>query len=87
MIQERFKSVLTRKQFCVAVGIHPTTLKRWEAAKVVQPARQSVGGIATMVFDEAEVQIGQEIVRLLGANLGRMSAVEAARIARRKSGS
>jgi len=87
LVSSEFAAVLTRRRFCELVGIHKTTLRRWEAAGVVRPEMQSVLSIRTAVFPEADVTIGREIVRLLAENSGRLSLKEAAEIARREGAS
>jgi hypothetical protein len=84
-IRAEFASALTRKRYCELVGIHKTTLKRWEASGIVKPTRVSIRGIETWVFDEADVEAGREIARLLRDNPGQLSLQQAAvRVRRRK---
>ena len=73
-----FATAMTRKRFCSVVGIHETTLRRWEAAKIVRPEMVSIRGIGTWVFNEADVAAGRKIARLLQENSGRFSLEEAA---------
>lgn len=86
-IKERFEAVLTRKRFSRELGISTKTLKRCETAKIVRPRMQQIGGVPTAIFDEADLALGREIVKLLRANPGTMSITAAADLARRTLGS
>jgi len=78
MVSREFASVITRNRFCELVGIHRTTLRRWEAAGVVRPQMGAVLGVRTAIYSKADVELGREIVRLLEANPGRLSLRQAA---------
>jgi DNA-binding transcriptional MerR regulator len=81
-VSEEFASVLTRKRFCERVGIHETTLRRWETMGVVKPSMRPVLGIRTAVFEEEDVLLGRRVAKLLRDNPGKLSLREAARRAR-----
>ncbi len=80
---EAFAAVITRKRFSELVGIHRSTLKRWEAAKVVQPEMRAIRGIRTAVFSEADVEFGRRLAAVVREQLGTLTLQEAARIASR----
>ena len=84
MVSERFAELITRRRFCDLVGIHRTTLKRWEKAGVVAPKLEPVIGIMTYVFTGEEVEFGKRLARLLAARPGEISLTEAAIEARTK---
>ena len=87
VISKRFGAVLTRKRFSAEVGIHPKTLKKWEAAKVIEPRMDRIGGVATAVFDQSDVELGREVVKQLRSHPGTMSLADATENARRTLGS
>ena len=81
-MRSEFEAVMTRKRFCDAVGIHATTLRRWEQAGHVNPVRQSVLGIETMVFEDEDVKAAKRAAKLLASHPGVLSVSEAFRRAR-----
>lgn len=77
-VSQEFGEKLTRKRFCQEVGIHPTTLRRWESAGVVSPNFETVLGSRTAVFEQADLDRGKRIASLLKDNPGEMSLSRAA---------
>jgi hypothetical protein len=77
-IRQAFADVITRRVFSERVGIHLSTVRRWESMGVVEPILREVRGIPTMVFSEDDVSFGLKVVRLLKANPGTISLTEAA---------
>jgi hypothetical protein len=86
-VREEFEGVITRKRYCELVGIHRTTLKRWERAGVVEPVMQSVIGIRTATYAPGEVEVGRLAAQLLEENRGALSLKDAFERARRQVGS
>lgn len=77
--------MITRKAYCERVGIHPTTLRRWEQAGIVTPTRQAVRNILTYVFSADDVRFGRRLAKHLAEHPGSVSLVEAAHaVARRR---
>jgi DNA-binding transcriptional MerR regulator len=83
-VRREFEAALTRRRFSKAVGIHPTTLRRWESAGIVQPKLETILGIPTFIYSEEDVRLGKSIVRILREGTGTVSLEEAATIARRR---
>ena len=83
-MKQAFAEVLTRRTFAERVGIHMTTVRRWEAVGLVVPTRETVLGIPTLVFTEADVDFGKALARTLAERPGQLSLTEAADIARRE---
>jgi hypothetical protein len=83
-IKASFSNVITRTRYCELVGIHRTTLRRWEREGVMRPALLPVRNIPTHVFTEDDVDLGRRLVALLKDGSGRLSLAEAKRQARRK---
>lgn len=81
-IREAFAQTLTRRHFAQLVGIHPTSLMRWEKAGIVTPTTTTVLGITTKVYTDKDVEFGHIVVRLLNAERGRLSLTDAAALAR-----
>ncbi len=81
-ISSSFAQVLTRNRYCELVGIHRTTLRRWEREGVVQPRLVPVRNIPTYTFTQADVDLGRRIATLLHEASGRLSLTEASRQAR-----
>ena len=81
-VKQAFDEVLTRRRYAEQVGIHPTTLRRWEAAGVVSPTATAILGIPTRVYTETDVEIGRRVVQLLAEHAGVMSLEQAADAAR-----
>jgi MerR HTH family regulatory protein len=81
-VKRAFDDLLTRRRYAEQVGIHPTTLRRWESAGVVSPNATTVLGIPTLIYTDQDVEIGRRIVTLLAEHVGVMSLHEAAIIAR-----
>lgn len=84
MVQAEFAAVLTRRRFCEVVGIHKTTLRRWEAAGVVVPRTETIMGSPTKVFEREDVVFGRRLVELLHQESGTVSVVDAARTIRER---
>lgn len=78
MVQAEFAAALTRRRFCELVGIHSTTLRRWEAAGVVTPKLETIMRSPTYVFARVDVAFGRRLVALLQEQSGRISLIEAA---------
>lgn len=86
-VQAEFAQVITRKRFCELVGIHATTLKRWERGGFVRSEKRPVLGIPTTVFTTEEVEVGKRVTRLLADNPGVMTVEEAfSRVRANRSG-
>lgn len=81
-VRDAFGDALTRRVFAAQVGIHLTTVRRWEALGIVKPELRTVLRIPTLIFSEGDVLLGQAIVELLRSNRGTMSLEQAAAIAR-----
>src|SRR5215216_7426306 len=64
-IKASFSNVITRTRYCELVGIHRTTLRRWEREGVVRPALVPMHNIPTHVFTEDDVDLGRRVVALL----------------------
>lgn len=79
-VQRAFAGALTRRVFAERVGIHMTTVRRWEALGVVTPTRQAVLGIPTLIFTEADVEFGMALAQLLKKRPGELSLEQAARL-------
>lgn len=77
-VQEAFAKVITRRAFADRVGIHATTLRRWETDGIVTPDLVPVLGIRTMVFTETDVAFGRAVKQRLEERPGRLSVREAA---------
>lgn len=75
--------MITRKRYAALLGIHATTLRRWEAAGVVQPRKEMVSGIPTHVFTDPDVEFGRRLAALVRERPGDMSLREAAATVRR----
>lgn len=73
LVSEKFAERVTRKKFCEEVGIHASTLKRWEKAGAVNPQVETVLGSPTVVFESSDLERGRRIAKLLKDNLGEMS--------------
>lgn len=82
LVQAEFAAVLTRRRYCELVGIHATTLRRWEAAGVVTPTLETVMRIPTNVFDRKDVAFGCRLVEMLSEQSGRLSLAHAAAVLR-----
>lgn len=85
LVQAEFAAALTRRRYCELVGIHATTLRRWEAAQVVAPRLEQIMRIPTYVFEREDVAFGRRLVATLSAQSGKMSLAEAAAELRRRS--
>lgn len=81
-VRNHFAAVITRKAYCDLVGIHPTTLRRWERLGVVTGRSETVLSSPTTTFTEADVTFGRRVVALLRERPGQLSLAEAAAIAR-----
>jgi hypothetical protein len=81
-IRQAFEEVLTRRVFAERVGIHITTVRRWEALGVVTPRLEAVRGIPTKIFAPDDVALGRQIVAIMQQQPGELSLTDAASIAR-----
>lgn len=84
VVQDAFAGVITRRAFADQVGIHATTLKRWESDGIVKPDLVPVLGIPTMVFMEADVALGRAVKQRLDEQPGMLSVRQAAALVRRE---
>jgi len=82
-VKRAFEEALTRRVFAKRVGIHPTTVRRWEALGIVTPKRETVLGIPTLTFTEADVEFGKALIRILAARPGELTLHQAADLVRR----
>ncbi len=82
-VQARFAEAITRKRFAALVGIHVTTVKRWESAGIVKPRMQEIIGIPTLVFRDTDVEFGRRVVARLREHPGELTLARAAELARR----
>ena len=83
-VQRAFADALTRRVFVERVGIHPTTLRRWESQGIVEPKLAKVLGIPTMIYTEADVVFAKALVGVLAGRPGQLSVRQAAEIVRKK---
>ena len=81
-VKTTFDEYVTRRRYCGLVGIHATTLRRWERAGVVRPRKEPILGILTWVFSDEDVQLGRAVKALLDERSGTLSAIEAADLIR-----
>jgi hypothetical protein len=79
-VRAKFDGAMTRRGFCAAVGIHPTTLRKWERVGIVRPKLTTILGSPTRVFSDEEVDFGRRLIRLLRERRGELSLLEAAQI-------
>jgi len=79
-VQRAFAEPLTRRVFAERIGIHATTLKRWEKQGIVEPKLQTVLGIPTMVYTSADVVFAKALMEVLAANSGLISVRDAAQV-------
>jgi hypothetical protein len=84
IVKAEFASALTRRRYCEIVGIHETTLRRWEKTGLVKPTVQTILNSPTMIFAAEEVSFGKRLVELLRRRAGTISLVEAAEIVRQQ---
>lgn len=82
-VQQAFGEVLTRRVFAGRVGIHMTTVRRWEAHGIIVPTREDVLGIPTLIFNESDVEFGKALAQLVRDRPGELSLHQAADIVRR----
>lgn len=82
-VQRAFADVLTRRAFAERVGIHLTTVRRWEAFGIIKPRRESVLGIPTLIFTEADAEFGKALAEILAARPGELTLHQAAELVRR----
>ena len=59
-VKRAIDGVLIRRRYAERVGIHATTLRRWESAGVVSPTRTEILGIPTLVYTDDDVEIGRQ---------------------------
>jgi hypothetical protein len=82
-VKQAFAEVLTRRLFAERVGIHRTTVRRWEALGIITPTPESVLGIPTLVFTEADVEFGKALAQVLASRPGELTLHQAAELVRR----
>lgn len=85
-IKASFAQAITRDRYCELVGIHRTTLRRWEKEGVIQPTLVPIRNIPTHTFTPGDVAIGQRIAALLREGPAGLSLVQAADRARKEGG-
>jgi len=83
-VRRAFAETLTRRVFAERLGIHATTLKRWEKQRIVEPQMSAVLGIPTMIYTEADVAFAEALVRVLAQHRGQLSVLQAAQIVRKE---
>ncbi len=84
-VQRAFAEVLTRRVFAERVGVHLTTVRRWEAHGIVEPALVPILGIPTLIFTEDDVMFAKALLRTLTERPGELSLRQAAEIVRKKA--
>ena len=82
-VQAEFRQVITRRRYSELVGIHPTTLRRWQAAGILRSWVETVLNSPTHVFQESDVAFGKRLADVLRERPGELNLREAARIAER----
>ena len=82
-VKAEFEEAITRRRYCELVGIHATTLKKWERERVVEPELIEILNSPTRVFTQADVRFGRRLIKLLKAHPGEFSVADAAARARR----
>ncbi len=83
VVKETFEAALTRRRLCALVGIHPTTLRRWERTGLLNPRTEVILGSPTVIFSEADLDLARSIKRMLAESPGTLSAAQAANRAKR----
>jgi hypothetical protein len=78
-VRAEFGAAITRRRYCELVGVHPTTLRKWEKRGLVQPELAAVMNSPTRVFTDADVEWGRALIALLRARPGEMSVEDAAK--------
>lgn len=73
-----FATLITRRRYCELVGIHGTTLRKWEQRGLVRPELVEVMNSPTNVFTGEDVDFGKRLISLLRSRPGEMSIEEAA---------
>jgi hypothetical protein len=82
VVREAFGAAITRRRYCQLVGIHSTTLSKWEKRGILRPEMALIMNSPTRVFAPEDVELGRRIIGLLRENPGRYAVDDAARIAR-----
>lgn len=77
-VKREFESVITRRRYCELVGIHATTLKKWEKLGVLKPALVPVLNSPTRVFTDDDVEFGKRLLGQLRSHAGLISVEQAA---------
>jgi hypothetical protein len=80
-----FAHLMTRRRYAEAVGVHLKTVVNWEKHGVVKPRTRYVGSTPVRTFTQVQVDFGKRLKAVLAENNGRISVVEAAKLARRRS--
>jgi len=83
-VRAEFDAAITRRRFCDLVGIHATTLAKWEKRGIVKPELQVILNSPTRVFTEEDVVVGKAIIALLRGQRGVLSVEDAAKMARER---
>ena len=86
-VEVEFAQAITRRRLCRLVGIHPSTLRRWENIGVIAPKMKPIMGTITAVFIDEDVEFARALAKTLQANPGQLSVPEAARLIRSSRGS
>ena len=85
LVRAEFADALTRRRFAQAVGVHLSTVRRWEAAGIVRPFRLEILNSPTWVFSAEDVPFGRRLARILRERSGAGTLQEAAALAREES--
>jgi DNA-binding transcriptional MerR regulator len=62
------------------VGIHATTLRKWEKQGIVAPSLVTILNSPTRVFTDEDVAFGRRLIAMLRERPGELSVGEAARL-------
>jgi hypothetical protein len=81
VVKEQFDSAITRRVYCELVGIHASTLAKWEKRGVVRPQMEVILNSPTRVFTLEDVELGRAVVEVLRESPGVHSVSEAAELA------
>lgn len=78
-VKAEFDSAITRRRYAELVGIHATTLQKWERHGVVKPRLATILNSPTRVFTNEDVEFGKKLIALLRQRPGELSVKDAAR--------
>jgi hypothetical protein len=84
VVRADFAALITRRRYCELVGIHGTTLRKWEQRGLVRPEVVEVMNSPTHVYTDEDVRFGKRLIGLLRSRPGEMSIEEAAALASRE---